>query len=68
MCIIFKYLENKRLGAIINLNSENKLIQRVVIVFVDDTDFYANSESYESNIQEIMETYATLYEATSRKI
>ena len=52
----------------INLNSENKLIQRVAIAFEDDTDFCANCESYESNIQEIMETYATLYEATSRKI
>ena len=28
----------------------NKLIQRVAIVFVDDTNFYSNRRDYESKI------------------
>ena len=40
--IIFSHLERKNLGAIINFESKNKQIQRVAIVFADDTDFYSN--------------------------
>ena len=44
------------------------MIQRVTIAFVDDTDFYTNSESYQRNIQKIMGTYILIYKATGGKI
>ena len=34
---------------------------------MDNTDFCANGESYESNMQEIMKTYTILFKVTSEK-
>jgi len=67
-CIIFKQLEKMQLGAQIKVPSDDRILQRVAIAFVDDTDFYANGEEYESNMQKIMENYTTLYEATGGQI
>jgi len=68
LCLIFRYLEALELGALINITSENRCIQHVTIMFVDDTDFYANEPQYQAKIQEIMTTYASLYEATGERI
>ena len=67
-CLIFKYLEIQNLGAEIHIASEKRRIQRVVVAFVDDTDFYANGEEYNNNMQNIMTQYTSLYEATGGKI
>jgi len=67
-CLIFRYLEKLKLGAQIKIQSENRMMQRVAIAFVDDTDFYVNGIDYESKMQAIMEIYTTLYEATGGQI
>jgi len=67
-CLIFKYLENKRLGAVFNTPLSQKLLQRLAIAFVDDTDFYTNGHDFERKMQMIMDLYTKLYEATGGKI
>jgi len=67
-CVIFKHLEDLKLGAQIRIASEDRYIQRVAIAFVDDTDFYANGPQFQMNMQQIMTNYTKLYEATGGKI
>ena len=67
-CIIFKFLEDQRLGAIIEIVKTNRIIQRVAIAFVDDTDFYTNGRGVDTKMQKIMNIYTSLYEATGGKI
>ena len=67
-CLIFKYLEEKQLGAMIKNPISKQIIQRIAIAFVDDTDFYTNGPEYELKMQMIMDIYTKLYEATGGKI
>ena len=67
-CIIFKYLEDQNLGAIIEIVRTNRIIQRVAIAFVDDTDFYTNGNEVRTKMQRIMNIYTSLYEATGGKV
>ena len=59
LCLIFKYLKNQNLGAMIKILSENRIIQRVTIAFVDITDFYTNITQYQQNIQPMIEKYVS---------
>ena len=68
MYLIFKYLENKRLGAIFETPITRQILQRLAIAFVDNTDFYTNGIDFERKMQQIMDLYTKLYEATGRKI
>ena len=68
LCLIFKYLEEKKLGAMIRNPVSKRIIQRIAIAFVDDTDFYTNGQDYEEKMQLIMDLYTKLYEATGGKI
>ena len=45
-----------------------KCIKRNQIAYVDDTNFYSNGNQCESLIQEIINKYVNLYEATGAKI
>jgi len=67
-CLIFKYLEDKNLGAMLKDPISKEIIQRIAIAFVDDTDFYMNGPNYEQKMQLIMDMYTQLYEATGGKI
>ena len=67
-CLIFKYLEDKNLGAMLKDPISKEIIQRIAIAFVDDTDFYTNGPNYEQKMQLIMDMYTQLYEATGGKI
>ena len=49
-CLIFKYIEEKNLGAIIHIKRTNTRIQYIAIAFINDTDFYSNRLDYENNI------------------
>ena len=68
LCIIFKYLEGLNLGAIIEVIKSQKSLQRVAIAFVDDTNFYTNGPDFKQKMQEIINIYIKLYEATGEKI
>jgi hypothetical protein len=67
-CFIFKYLEEKKLGAKLRAPISKEEFQRIAIAFVDDTDFYTNGVDFELKMQLIMEIYTRLYEATGGKI
>ena len=67
-CFIFKYLEEKKLGASIRAPISKEVFQRIAIAFVDDTDFYTNGIDFELKMQLIIEIYTRLYEATGGKI
>jgi len=41
----------------------NKSIQRVVIAFVDNINFYTNGRNYGNKIQMILDIYIVLYKA-----
>ena len=66
--LIFKYLEQKNLGAKLQNPRSREIIQQIAIAFVDDTDFYTNGPNYELKMQMIMDIYTRLYEATGGKI
>ena len=44
------------------------MMQRIAIVFVDDTDFCVSGEEYEENMQKIMDQCTKLYEVTGGEI
>ena len=67
-CKIIRDIENKELGVLIIAPISNRTINRIAIAFVDDTSLYRNGESVQNKIQQIIDWYATLYEATGRKI
>ena len=67
-CIIFKKLENKRLGVVVRLLLSLVEFIRYAIAFVDDTDFYTNDRNFNEKMQLIMDMYTRLYEATGGKI
>ena len=64
---IFKEMEKKRLGIIIASKSNNKEVQRVAIAFVDGGYFYTSRVESENKMQEIVNFYATMHEATRCK-
>ena len=67
-CLIFKIIENRKLGAEIFLLLSNRKVYRMEIAFVDDTDMYLNGKLSAKNIQMIMDIYTRLYEAIGGKI
>ena len=42
MCFVIKEVENKELGAIVELPISEECEQRAAIAFVDNTNFYLN--------------------------
>ena len=46
-CLIFKYLEQKNLGAMLVHPISKVIIQQITIAFVDDTNFYTNGWNFE---------------------
>ena len=66
--LIFKKLENQNLGLIVKTSISHQDVVRSSITFVDDTDFYTNSRNFMEKIQEAMNTYTGLYEATGGKL
>ena len=63
-CLIFKYLENMRRGLLVKKPIINEYIFRMIVAFVDDTDFYSSGEKSEEEMQRIMTQYTKLHEAT----
>ena len=49
-CYILKNLENRKLGAALRAPILNHTIQKAVIVFVDNTNFYTNGSKYKEKI------------------
>jgi len=49
-CLIFKIMENRKLGAKIFLLLSNRKVYRMEIAFVDDTDMYLNGKLSAKNI------------------
>ena len=66
--LVFKCLEHKKIGVLIVLLLTLKSIHRIQIVFIDDKDIFSNGEDCEMNIQQIIDIYTKLYEATGVKI
>jgi len=56
------------LGVIVKLPFSKLLFIRSIIAFVDDTDFYTNNEDFATKMQQVMDIYIRLYEATGGKI
>ena len=67
-CLIFKKLEEANLGVAMEMPLSFKRFVRCAIAFVDDTDFYTNGSEFMCKMQEIMNLYTKLYEATGGKI
>ena len=66
--LIFGDIEEKELEIIIKIPVSNKDVQRLAVAFVDDTSFYIASMNFEMKIQQILDSYTTLYEATRRLV
>ena len=66
--LIFKELENKRLGIVMKSKHNKNVVQRVVIAFVDDSDFCTKGNECEKKMQEIVEYYTSMCEATGGKV
>ena len=67
-CLIFRYLENKKLGVVVTFPISRGSFIRIAIAFVDDTDFYTNDFRCIQIMQEAMNIYTRLYEATGGKV
>ena len=67
-CIIFEYLEERGLAAIVKYLMSAKVTQCIVIVFVGDTDFYANWLNFEEKIQLAIDLCTRLHEAIGDKM
>ena len=65
---IIKYLENKNLWISIESLITKQLIQRLEIVFVDDTSFYLSRDNIKNKIEIIINKYTTLHKAIGRLI
>ena len=68
LCIVFKRLESLKKGIKLILPVTVKCIRRTQIEYADDIDFYSNGNQCESSIQEIINKYVNLCEATRAKI
>ena len=67
-CFMFKEIEKKRLGIMLTSKCSNIEVQRNAIAFVDDSDFCSSGVECERKMQEIVNYYATMYEATGGKV
>ena len=67
-CLIFKYLENMRRGVVLKTPMSNKYVFRMIIAFVDDTDFYTSGEKSEDEMQRIIKQHVDLCEATGGRM
>ena len=67
-CIIFKHLEDKKLGVTVVSPMSKNAIQLIVIMFADDNDFFTSGEENETKKQQIMDQHTTSHEATGGKI
>ena len=68
LSLTFKEIEKRGLGVKITSAARRKEFQRVVIAFVDDSDFIASGQDSEEQMNEIIATHVNLHEATSGKI
>ena len=66
-CFMLKELEKKDWGCWWSWNMM-KEVQRVEIAFVDDSDFCTKGDESETKMQEIVDFYASMNEATGGKI
>ena len=57
----------KRLGVMIKSKHVSKYIQRVALAFADDTHFCTKGTNSGSKIQEIVDYYSSIHEATGEK-
>ena len=67
-CVIFRRLEEKKLGIIIGLIYYGNVEQRVVIKNVNDADFYTSGEDWECKKQEIITYYTKINEAIGGEV
>jgi hypothetical protein len=65
---MFKEIEKKRLGIMLTSKYNDVEVQRNVIAFVDDSDFCSSGVECERKMQEIVNYYANMYEATGGKV
>ena len=68
LCYILKNLENRKLEVALWALISNHTIQRVVIAFIDDTNFYTNRSQYKEKIQQMLAVYIRLYEVIGSAI
>ena len=66
--LVFKQLERLKKGVELVLLLSLKRIRRIVITYIDDTDFFLNGKTCIDKIQAIIDLYVQLYEATGVKI
>ena len=62
--LIFKFLENTHDGTLIVKPCSDEILQQIAIAFVDDTDFFTSGLESQSQMQQIMNGYTNLYQAT----
>ena len=67
-CLIFKIIENRKLGVEIYMPFSNRKIHRMEIVFADDTDMDSNEEMSAECMQMIMGICTRLHEAVGSKM
>ena len=67
-CFILRKIKRTGKGfSIVTVINQNR-ITRVAIVWVNDTEFFANSPNTESDIQYIINAYVIYYEATGARV
>ena len=49
-CYVIKNLENRKLGVALQAPISNHTIQRAVIAFIDNMNFYTNRSQYKEKI------------------
>ena len=67
-CFMFKEMEKKRLGITLVSKRNDKEVQKIVIAFIDDSDFCTSRVENEREMQAIVKCYATTHEATGGKL
>ena len=67
-CLIFKHIEQKDLGVSIESEAREEVCKRVVIAFVDDSDFMSSGKDSERKMNQIMRLHVDLHEATGGKV
>ena len=66
-CLIFKFLENMKLGDCIDKLLTRQALHRLAIVFADDADFYSSRERFKEMMQEIIDLHTCICKATGGK-
>ena len=66
--LIFRNIEEKELGIIVKIPISNSNVQRSAVAFVDDTSFYTAGEDFKIKMQQILDCYTELYEATGELV